>query len=387
MTVQQIYNLVNTATSEALGSSAVQTNEDLSNIVDVGVAVFNANAVDAYVKSLVNQIGKIIIESRPYEGSLISVLREAYEYGSVCEKIRIEMPDAEENDSWDIEDNTSYDPFVVTLPTVSAKFYNSKSTFEVDMTFTSIQIKQSFQSATQLNAFVSAIETAIANSINIKTEEVVMRTLDCLIADTVKDDYGTANIGSTSHVKAVNLLYLYNQLVTTPLTIEEAMTDKTFLRFAVMTMKKYAKRLKKMSVLFNVNGKASFTPESALHTVLLEDFKSACEGFATLNEPIALPNAEGVAYWQGSGTGYDFDDVSKISIKTPNNTAGVTVTGVVGCMFDHDAIGVANTDRRVTSAWNAKAEYTNMFYKHDASYWIDENYNCVVFFLAESPNE
>lgn len=384
MTVQQIYQLVNAATSEALGESAVQTNEDLSNIVDVGLAVFNANAVDQYVKVLVNQIGKVIVESRPYEGSLISILREGWEYGSVCEKIRIEMPSAVENDSWSLENNTSYDPFVTSLPEVSAKFYNSKTTFEVDMTFTTVQIKQSFQSATQMNAFVSAIETAIANTINIKTEEVVMRTLDCLIADTVKDDFGANAITGGSHVKAVNLLYLYNQLVgdSNALTVAEAMASKEFLRFAVMIMKKYAKRLTKMSVLFNVNGKQTFTPSSALHTVLLEDFKSACEGYATLNEPINLPNAEGVAYWQGTGTSYAFDDVSKISVKTPNNTSGVTVTGVVGCMFDHEAIGVANTDRRTTSQYNGKAEYTNMFYKHDASYWIDENYNCVVFFIA-----
>lgn len=384
MTVQQIYQLVNTATSEALGESAVQTNEDLSNIVDVGVAVFNANAVDQYVKSLVNQIGKVIVDSRPYEGSLVSILREGWEYGSVCEKIRIEMPSAVENDSWSLENNTSYDPFVTSLPEVSAKFYNSKTTFEVDMTFTTVQIKQSFQSATQMNAFVSAIETAIANTINIKTEEVVMRTLDCLIADTVKDDFGSNAITGGSHVKAVNLLYLYNQLVgnSNALTVAEAMASKEFLRFAVMVMKKYAKRLTKMSVLFNVNGKQTFTPASSLHTVLLEDFKSACEGYATLNEPVNLPNSEGVAYWQGTGTSYAFEDVSKISVKTPNNTSGVTVTGVVGCMFDHEAIGVANTDRRTTSQYNGKAEYTNMFYKHDASYWIDENYNCVVFFLA-----
>lgn len=384
MTVQQIYNLVNLATQEALGEVAVQTNEDLSNLVDVGVAVFNANAVDAYVKSLVNQIGKVIVESRPYEGSLVSLLREGWEYGSVCEKIRIEMPEAVENESWAIENNTSYDPFVTSLPEVSAKFYNSKVTFEVDMTFTTVQIKQSFQNATQMNAFVNAIETAIANSINIKTEELVMRTIDCLIADTVVDDFGANAITGGSHVKAVNLLYLYNQLVgsSNALSVDEAMASKEFLRFAVMTMKKYAKRLTKMSTLFNVNGKKTFTPASALHTVLLEDFKSACEGYATLNEPINLPNAEGVAYWQGSGTGYAFSDVSKISIKTPNNTSGVTVTGVVGAMFDHDAVGVANTDRRVTSQYNGKAEYNNVFYKHEASHWIDENYNAVVFFLA-----
>ena len=63
MNVEQVYNLVNAATGEVLGETSLVA-RDLSNVIDVGTAVFNANAVDAYVKSLVNHIGKVIFVNR-----------------------------------------------------------------------------------------------------------------------------------------------------------------------------------------------------------------------------------------------------------------------------------------------------------------------------------
>lgn len=67
MTVKQIYELMNTVTSEVLGKTDLVA-EDLSNVVDVGTELFNATAVDNYVKTLVNHIGKVIFVNRPYSG-------------------------------------------------------------------------------------------------------------------------------------------------------------------------------------------------------------------------------------------------------------------------------------------------------------------------------
>ena len=63
MDVKQIAQLVNTINAEVLGET-VTVNEDLSNIVDTGTAVFDSNAVDPYSKALVNQIGKMIFVNR-----------------------------------------------------------------------------------------------------------------------------------------------------------------------------------------------------------------------------------------------------------------------------------------------------------------------------------
>lgn len=390
MTVEQIYELMNNVTGEILGESNIIA-EDLSNVVDVGTQIFNATDVDAYVKSLVNHIGKVIFVNRPYSGAVPSVLMDAWEFGSVLEKISADLPEATENESWELEDRTSYDPNVFYKPTVSAKFFNKRVTFEIDMSFTELQVKQSFSSAEQLNGFLSMLYANVDKAMTIRVDGLIMRTINYMIAATVKDDYAAANINSKSGVKAINLLYLYNQRFNsgdndTPLTAADALTTPEFIRFAAFTMGLYANRMSRITKLFNIGDKERFTPRDYLHVVLLNDFAQAANAYLQSDtyhdEFTRLPDAEVVPYWQGSGTGYAFNDVSKVYAKLDEDSAAYTVTGVLGIMFDRDALGVSNLDKRVTTNYNAKAEFYNNFYKFDCGAFVDTNEQAVVFFIA-----
>lgn len=384
MKVSQIYELMNSVTKEVLGEEAV-VNEDLSNVVDIGTALFNASAIDAYVKSLVNHIGKVIFVNRPYSGSVPSVLMDGWEFGSVLEKISADIPEATENESWELENGTSYDPNIFYKPSVTAKFFNSKVTFEVPMSFTEKQVKQSFSSAEQLNGFLSMLYNAVDKSMTIKIDSLVMRTINNMIAETIYADYQGASTSTKSGVRAVNLLKLYNDKFSTSLTAEAAITDPAFVRFASYTLGLYSDRLSKISTLFNVEGKERFTSADYLHVVLLSDFAKAADAYLQSdtyhNEFTKLPNAETVPYWQASGTSYDFDSVSKIDVKTASNNT-VSQTGILGVMFDRDALGVTNLDRRVTTNYNPKAEFYSNWYKFDAGYFNDLSENFVVFFVA-----
>ena len=384
MQVNQIYQLMNTVTGEILGESAVLS-EDLSNIVDIGTAIFNSNAIDNYVKSLVNHIGRVIFVNRPYSGSVPSVLMDGWEYGSVLEKINAELPDATENESWELTGGTSYDPNVFYKPVVSAKFFNKRVTFEIPMSFTERQVKESFSNAEQLNGFLSMLYNAVDKSMTVKVDALVMRTINNMIGETLKADFAEGAYSAGSGVKAVNLLYLYNQRYGTQLTAEKAITDPDFIRFASYEMGVYMSRMSKISNLFNIGGKDRFTPSDMLHVVMLADFKKAANVFLQSDvfhdSFTELPNADVVPYWQGSGTGYSFTDISKINITTASGSA-IDVSGILGVMFDHDALGVTNLDRRVTTNYNPKAEFYNNWYKFDAGYFNDTNENFVVFFVA-----
>lgn len=384
MTVNQIYQLMNTVTAEVLGESAV-VSEDLGNIVDIGTEIFNANAMDNYVRSLVNHIGKVIFVNRPYAGSVPSVLMDGWEYGSVLEKITAELPAATENESWELTDGASYDPNVFYKPSVSAKFFNKRVTFEIPMSFTERQVKESFSSAEQLNGFISMLYNAVDKSMTVKIDALVMRTINNMIGETIHADYGSAALGSKSGVKAVNLLYLYNQRYGTSITAANALTTPEFIRFAAFEMGVTASRLSKISSLYNVGGKDRFTPKDLLHVVMLADFRRSADVFLQSgtfhNELSALPNAEEVPFWQGSGTGYGFSDITNVKITTAGGTS-IDAGGVLGVMFDRDALGVTNLDRRVTSNYNPKAEFFSNWYKFDAGYFNDLNENFVVFFVA-----
>lgn len=384
MNVNQIYQLMNTVTSEILGDSVV-VNEDLSNVVDIGTAVFDASSIDAYVRSLVNHIGKVIFVNRPYTGAVPSVLMDGWEFGSVLEKISADLPDATENESWELQGGASYDPNIFYKPSVTAKFFNSKVTFEVPMSFTEMQVKQSFSSAEQLNGFLSMLYNAVDKAMTIKVDSLVMRTINNMIGETLYADYGGAYSSGNSGVKAVNLLKLYNDKFGTSLTAAGAVTTPEFVRFASYTMGLYADRLSRISTLFNVEGKPRFTSRDYLHIVLLSDFAKAADAYLQSDtyhdEFTRLPQAETVPYWQASGQGYLFTDVSSINITTSSGNA-INQAGILGVMFDRDALGVTNLDRRVTTNYNPKAEFYSNWYKFDAGYFNDLSENFVVFFVA-----
>lgn len=389
MEVKQIYTLINSVSGEVLGKTDI-VQEDLTGVVDLGTEVFNANAVDNYVKSLVNHIGKVVFVNRPYSGKVPSVLMDAWEFGSVLEKISADIPAATENDTWDLQDGQTYAQDTFHKPTVTAKFFNSKVTFEVPVSITERQVKESFSSAEQLNGFLSMIYSAVEKSMTIKADALIMRTINNMVAETLKADkkaFGGAsvNYASASTVRCVNLLKLYNENKGTTLTAAKAITDPEFIRFASYQMGLYADRMQTVSTLFNVGAKERFTPVDMLHTVLLSDFAKAAQAYLysdTYNkDQVLLPNAETVPSWQASGKNYDFASVSTINVKSASGEA-VNVSGVLGVMFDRDALGVCNLDRRVTTTYNAKAEFFNNYFKFDAGYFNDTNENFVVFFVA-----
>lgn len=389
MEVKQIYTLINSVSNEVFGRTDIVT-EDLTGIVDLGKEVFNQSAVDNYVKSLVNHIGKVIFVNRPYAGKVPSVLMDAWEFGSVLEKISADVPEAEENDTWNLTDGHSYDQDVFHKPTVTAKFFNSKVTFEVPVSITERQVKESFNNAAQLNGFISMIYAAVEKSMTIKADALIMRTINNMIAETVLADaqaFGAgADLSSASTARCVNLLKLYNDKTgaSTPLTAAKAITDPDFIRFASYVMGTYADRLQSISTVFNVGGKERFTPKDMLHVVLLSDFAKAAQTYLysdTFNRgDVLLPQAETVPFWQGSGQNYEFASTGNINIKESGGKA-VEISGVLGVMFDRDALGVCNLDRRVTTNYNAKAEFFNNYYKFDAGYFNDTNENFVVFFI------
>lgn len=385
MEIKQIYSLVNDVTGEILGKNDI-LKEDLSNVVDMGKELFSNTEVDNYVKSLVNRIGKTVFVNRKYSGKVPSILMDNWEFGSVLQKISADLPNATENESWELENGTSYDPNIFYKPTVSAKFYNSKVTFEVPLSFTEKQVKESFNSASELNSFISMLYNAVEKSMTVKTDALIMRTINNMIAQTVD--------GDNSGVRAVNLLNNYNTLKgltgVNKLTANKAFTAPDFLKYASMQIALYADRLGTMSTLFNHGGKERFTPKDMLHIVLLSDYaqstKTYLESDTFNDELVKLPTAETVPYWQGSGTSFEFAKTSKIdvTIRTANGyTKDVSVSGIIGVMFDRDALGVSNLDRRVTTNYNPKAEFFSNWYKFDCGYYNDLNENFVVFYIAD----
>ena len=390
MKVNQLHTLVNAVTQEVLGSTAV-VNEDLSNVVAIGKSIIDTDNIDNYVKKLVNHIGKVIFVNRLYAGGVPSVLMDSWEYGSILEKISAELPDATENQSWALTDGTDYSPNTFHQPKVEAKFFNSKITFEIKMSFTEIQVKESFSNAEQLNGFISMLQTSVENAMTVKLDALIMRTINNMTAETLQAelyDRSTTAIDPTkTGVKAVNLLAGFNadRKAADKVTKTNALQSADFIRYATYTIGLYSDRMSKISKLFNVGGKERFTPKDLQTTVLLSDFANSSEVFmaAELHHPdrVVLPTHDSVPYWQGSGVDYALTEVSKIDVITSGGNT-VSMDGILGVMFDRDALGVTNLDRRVTTNYNPAAEFYTNFYKFESGHYNDLNENYVVFFMG-----
>lgn len=389
MEVKQIYEIMNSVSEELLGESGL-VKEDLSNIVELGQQFESVVGLDNYVRKLPDHVGRVVFVNRTYRGRAVSVLMDGWEFGSIMEKQAARIPEAVENEDWMLQDGTSYDPNVFHAPDVFGAFWNKRTTFEIDMSITEDQVKSSFSSVTQLNGFLSMILNAIETSLTMKLDALIMRTINNMIGETLYAEVPGGTYTGRSGVKAVNLLYLYNKAMygddtSQYLQAAAAIHTPEFIRFASYTMANYIDRLKVASNLFNIGGETRFTPNDMLHVVMLSEFKNAAGSYLQSdtfhNEYTALPEAESVVYWQGSGTGYGFSDTSQIKITTASGH-DVTASGILAVMFDRDALGVCNQERKVNTHYNEKANFWNYFYKQFAGYFNDTNENFVVFYAA-----
>lgn len=382
MKVTQIHELLNTVTNEVLGTENL-VNEDLTNLVDVGTEIINADKVDSYVNKLVHHIGKVQFNNEKYSGKAKNVLMDSWEYGSILQKIDAELPTASENETWNLVNGKSYDPNIFYQPKVTSQFFDNKVTFEIPISFAENQVKGSFTNAEQMNGFLSMLVNNVDTSFTIKLDELIMRTINNYI--------GTVIDGKDPNT-SINLLDLYNKSTGESLTVENCLTDAKFLRYANFIINTYIGRITRISTLFNIGKRERFTNVENANLILLNDFVNSSNVFLQAdvrhNEFTGVKGVDTVPYWQGSGTGYKFEDISKIDVKVNNgNKTGkdVTQTGIIGVLFDRKALGVTNLNRRVTTNYNPKAEFYTNFYKADSGYFNDFNQNFIVFYVGDVP--
>lgn len=377
MKVEQVMEIVNDTTKEILGTEELVATADNNKLVDVGEAVIGTQNMDNYVRTLVDRIGKVVYVDRAYEGATPSVLMDSTEWGAITEKIKyLGLPEATENETWELEDGMSYDPNVFTKPQVGAKFFSKMTTFEVPMSFAARQLRSAFTGAGQVTAFFTMIENAISKSLTVKQDSLIMKTIGNFIMHAKNDISG---------VRYVKLGTMYRSKSGQATTGEALLYDPEFIRYASMIIKRMAKRMSGLSTLFNEGANPRNTASKYLHMILHNDFTAAADAYLqsdTYHEEFTkLPKSEVVPFWQGSGSSFAWDDTSTIKgIPTGSNVA-VTVSNILGVMFDRDALGVCNLDRRVTSNYNGKAEFTNNWYKFDCGYFNDFDENFVLFTL------
>ncbi|MBQ7797734.1 MAG: hypothetical protein IJ371_01270 [Clostridia bacterium] len=383
MEIKQIAKMLNDIYGEVTGETG-QLLEDLTGVGTEGVTLQNfgetilTNGVDNYVKSLINKIGRIVNWDREYKSTAPKILKDSFEFGSILEKVRVEVDDFVENDSWKLVKGQSYDPFIFNPPSAQVKIFNGKSTYELDISITEMQVKESFRNATELNRFIAMIENRVKTKLTLANDFLAQRTINNLIGEKI---HANKNV--------VNILSMYNaQNPSEQLTATNALSNPNFIRYAILIIAQYSDLLKEISVIYNNDGYATFTPKEKQHFILLSLFDNMVKIYLQSDtyhkELVELNGYDTVPYWQAvdKSEPTSFDKLSTINIKTWNGNE-VNKSGIIGVIFDENACAIANENYRVTSQWVAKGEFWNYFYKFDAMYLNDLAENCVVFVVAD----
>ena len=376
MLITQTKEILTTIANEMLGADNTIVTENLENLQDIGNVLITQQNVDTYVKKLVDKIGKVVFKNRLLNSTAPSLLVDSWEYGAILQKVRMKLIPAEENDAVKLVDGQSYDQNVFHQPTVSATFYSKEITFEVPISYTREQLNSSFNSVSELNGFYNLLETTVQNSLTVKTDALIMRTINYRIGKTYTK--GRAS-------QKINLLAGYNAASGKELTTANCFQDEGFLKYAIAEIKNYQDRLKLPSSIFNDLKEETFTPAQNQKLVLLSDFKNTVDTHlipVVQNSENLTLTSETVPYWQGSGANFSFADISKIDVTLDTASEKAQVGGIIGILFDDEALKVGNLSQYVTTNYNAKGDFYTNYYKEQSGFFVDLAENFLIFYVA-----
>lgn len=388
MKVKQISSMLNTVFGEILGDTGLIA-EDMSNLVSAGQIITSSTQFgdnfENYAGKIVDKVGRTVFADRVYRAKDLGIWRDSWEYGSVLEKIRVDVGDYEDNCEWDLtkpgttglDYNENLQAHIEELfrfvpANAQAKYFNLKTTFKTVISITRKQLKSAFNGASEMARFIGMIENRIMSKMEIAKDQLQRRTLVNLI--------GT-KIASNSSV--VDLKAEFEAAGGTVITnFAAALKDPEFLRFAAKRMTMDREFMSEPSKIYNEGNFYTHTPIEDSRLIVIADLDAGLKfnlyGDTYNEEFVKLDNYKTVPFWQGSGTTMALADRSKINIKTTGGDV-VEKTGILGVLFDRDAAMVCNEDPDVRSQYNADGNFTNYFYSYDCSYFNDFDENAIVY--------
>lgn len=390
MKVNQISTLLNSVFGEVLGDGLIA--EDLSNLVSAGQVITGsstfADQFENYAGKIVDKVGRTVFAERLYRAKDLGFWRDAFEYGSVLEKIRCDVGDFTDNAEWDLtkdadsDNDLDYNENISTHiqdmykfypASVQAKYFNSKTTFKTTISITRKQLKSAFDSASKMARFIGMIENRVSSKMEIAKDQLQRRALANLIGEKIYN------------AKYVDLRAAYaadtgTNIATVTTSLTEALSDKEILRYIAKKISMDREMLTIPSTLYTDGTFYTHTPESEARLIVLTDLD---KGLAfdlysgTYNEEfVKLDGYNTVPFWQANGK----DAATRSAIKI-TTTANHTVNQgyVVGALVDRDAVMICNEDPEVRSQYNPDGNFFNYFHSFDCSYYNDFDENAIVY--------
>ena len=370
MTTEQIYGLVNTVNAEAFGHSALVVT-DTSSLISLGNTVLSSSTnTEAFLNTLAQRIGRTILRYREYRNKLGDMVLNDFEYGAILQKIKVHMPEAEQDDSYDLIDGNTVDHYTIAKPSVDQKLFVTRTPYQFHITIQRVHLKEAFLTPEAMGSFIGIVFGEVRNAIEISLENLGRVTLASAAAEY-----------SSSREIALVTDFNTEYNPTPALTAAEALHNEEFLRYAIMRMTNLIDMMQDASELYNDGTMITFTPREDIRMKVVSEFQRRIESnvlYAAFNEKfVDIPEGyKTINFWQASQSPYD------VNITRPSDQTATTVNNVVAILYDRDAMGVYKIDEEIlTTPVNAAGMYYNQYWHEKQLRFIDLSENGVIFTL------
>lgn len=387
LTAKQIYTIVNEVANQAMGGKNLEV-IDNRGLIALGNTVLGSNdTANNFINALTDRIGRTIVSFRAYHSHFPDFERDAIEWGNILQKLKIGMPEAESDDSYNLKDGTSVDQYKINKTKVNQMLFSSETPWQTHITVHLDELEKAFVDSTAMGAFISGMFGEVQNRIELAMENLSMDCVNNYIAELIKRKSSNPN-------RVFNLVTLYKDATgvdhtTEPLT---ALDDEEFLKFTVRTINRISSTMEYMTKgVFN-NAESTgevytrHTPKSEQRMMLFIDMVNALKtninskAFNMEQVAIDIP-FQTVPFWQS------IKEPAGLNVTPASEGTGVTSpieqSAVMGILYDREAMGTFKKKySSLTSPINAAGKYYNVFYHMITMYYNDLTENAVVFLLA-----
>lgn len=395
LNAKQIYSIVNEVASQAMGNKAIAV-VDNSGLVALGNAVLGTNETkNNFINALTDRIGRTIVSFRAYHSHFPDFERDAIEWGNILQKLKVAMPNAESDDSFDLADGKSVDQYKINKPKVNQLLFTNETPWQTHITVHLDELEKAFVDSSAMGAFISGMFGEVQNRIELAMENLSIDCVNNYMAEMIKRKTQRPS-------RVINLVTEYNTSMgltsTNALKPENALNTPSFLEYFVRRVNTISSTMEYMTAgMFNDTGFAGgdtqnyiytrHTPKSEQRMMLYIDLVNSLKtnvnskAFNMKEVAIDIP-FQTVPFWQSLQTP-DKINIKPSSGSTGSGTGNVEQAGVMGILFDREAMGTfKNKYTSLTSPINAAGKYYNVFYHMITMYYNDLTENAVVFLLA-----
>lgn len=230
METNQIYGLINDVNKQTIGTENL-TILNTEQLVALGDFLFNSGSVDLWTNTLLSRIASTKISYRAYQSKLGIYAVSDITMGLIMQKIKVDMPNAVEDVTTQLQDGQSVDMYIVSKPVAHQKLFAKRTPATFFRTTQRKWLREAFTSESAMGSFLAAVQGEVNNKIELTQENLARLTMANFMA----------NISQTSS-RVVNLVAEYNALTDNDVpTGEGALLDEGFCRFALGRMNKIAK--------------------------------------------------------------------------------------------------------------------------------------------------